>query len=204
MKEHKIFAAVYDRIIASVEKKALGARRAALLGGLKGRVLDVGAGTGVNLPYFKAAESVVLAEPDGAMRAKINAKLGSASVPIEISDAPAEQMPFPDGHFDAAVCTLVLCTVPDPEASLAEIRRVLKPGGTLVLLEHVGGSGGVAKVQRALGPVWTRCAAGCVLTRDTRASVEQAGFTVDEFESFEVRPRIFPITPIIQAVATRA
>lgn len=203
MKDHRIFAAFYDRIIASVEKKTLARRRAALLGGLTGRVLDVGAGTGVNLPYFQAASSVVLAEPDGAMRAKITPKLDQANVPIELSDAPAEAMPFSDAHFDAAVCTLVLCTVPDPAASLAEIRRVLKPGGTLIVLEHVRGQGRFAKVQHGIGPVWTKLAAGCVLTRDTKSTLEQAGFTLVEYEAFQDLPRIMPIAPMIQAVATR-
>ena len=203
MKDHKIFAAFYDRIIASVEKKTLARRRAALLSGLTGRVLDVGAGTGVNLPYFKAADTVVLAEPDGAMRAKITPKLDQAQVPIELSDAPAEKMPFPDAHFDAAVCTLVLCTVPDPAASLAEIRRVLKPGGKLIVLEHVRGEGRFAKVQRGIGPVWTKLAAGCVLTRDTKSTLEQAGFTLVEYEPFQDLPKIMPIAPMIQAVATR-
>ncbi len=203
MRDHKIFAALYDRMIASVEKKTLARRRAALLGGLTGRVLDVGAGTGVNLSYFRAASSVVMAEPDGAMRAKITPKLGQAHVPIELSDAPAEALPFPDAHFDAAVCTLVLCTVPDPVASLAEIRRVLKPGGTLVVLEHVRGQGRLAKVQHGIGPVWTKLAAGCVLTRDTKATLEQAGFTLVEYEAFQDLPAVMPIAPMIQAVATR-
>jgi ubiquinone/menaquinone biosynthesis C-methylase UbiE len=203
MKDHKIFAAFYDRIIASVEKKTLARRRAALLSGLTGRVLDVGAGTGVNLPYFKAADTVVMAEPDGAMRAKITPKLEQAHVPIELSDAPAEKMPFPDAHFDAAVCTLVLCTVPDPPAALAEIRRVLKPGGTLIVLEHVRGEGRFAKVQRGIGPVWTKLAAGCVLTRDTKSTLEQAGFTLVDYEAFQDLSKLMPIAPMIQAVATR-
>jgi len=206
MKEHKIFAASYDRIIASIEKKVLARRRAALLGGLTGRVLDVGAGTGVNIPYFKSASSVVFAEPDGAMRTKMDPKLGKATVPVEISGAPAEKLPWPDASFDAAVCTLVLCTVEDPEQALSEIHRVLKPGGTLIVLEHVEADPDTKlhKWQRRIGPVWTKMAAGCVLTRDTATAVEKAGFTFSSLERFRELYGFMPISPMIQGVATKA
>ncbi|HVE26133.1 MAG TPA: methyltransferase domain-containing protein [Sporichthya sp.] len=206
MKEHKIFAASYDRIIASIEKKVLARRRAALLGGLTGRVLDVGAGTGVNIPYFKSASSVVFAEPDGAMRAKMDPKLGKATVPVEISGAPAEKLPWPDASFDAAVCTLVLCTVEDPEQALSEIHRVLKPGGTLIVLEHVEADPDTKlhKWQRRIGPVWTKMAAGCVLNRDTATAVEKAGFTFSSLERFRELYGFMPISPMIQGVATKA
>lgn len=205
MKEHKIFAAFYDRIINSVEKKVLGRRRATLLGPLTGRVLDVGAGTGVNIPYFKSASTVVLAEPDGAMRAKMDAKLSRASVPVETSGAPAEKLPWGDGSFDAVVCTLVLCTVENPEQSLAEIHRVLKPGGTLIVLEHVEADDDTKlfKWQHRIGPVWTKMAAGCVLTRDTQTSVEKAGFTFSSIERFRELYGFMPISPMIQGVATK-
>ena len=206
MKEHKIFAAGYDLIIASVENKVLGRRRAALLGGLTGRVLDVGAGTGVNIPYFQAASSVVLAEPDRAMRAKLEPKLPRASVPVETSDAPAENLPFPDASFDAVVCTLVLCTVENPEQALSEIHRVLKPGGTLIVLEHIEAPSDAKlhRWQHRIGPVWTKMAAGCVLTRDTAATVEKAGFTFSSLERFRELAGFMPISPMIQGVATKA
>ena len=206
MKEHKIFAAGYDRIIASVEKKVLGRRRAELLGGLTGRVLDVGAGTGVNIPYFQAASTVVLAEPDGAMRSKMEAKLGRATVPVETSGAPAEKLPFPDASFDAAVCTLVLCTVENPEQALSEIHRVLRPGGTLVVLEHVEApeDAKLHRWQHRIGPVWTKLAAGCVLTRDTATTVEKAGFTFSTLERLRELPGWMPISPMISGVATRS
>lgn len=205
MKEHKIFAACYDRMLASIEKKVLGRRREALLAGLTGRVLDVGAGTGVNIPFYKSASTVVLAEPDGAMRAKMDAKLGKASVPVETSGAPAEKLPFPDESFDAAVCTLVLCTVQNPEQALSEIHRVLRPGGTLVVLEHVEApdDAKLHKWQHRIGPVWTKLAAGCVLTRDTATTVEKAGFTFSALENLRELPKWMPISPMIQGVATK-
>lgn len=204
MKDHRIFAAGYDLMLRSIEKRCLGRRRQELLENLGGRVLDVGAGTGVNLAHFRTAEHVTLAEPDGAMRSKMAAKLGTAQVPVELSDAPAEAMPFPDASFDAVVCTLVLCTVDDPAKALAEIHRVLVPGGTLVVLEHVRATTGLARWQHRIGPVWTKLAAGCVLTRDTAGAVEAAGFTLTSLENFRELPRWMPISPMIQATATRA
>jgi ubiquinone/menaquinone biosynthesis C-methylase UbiE len=206
VKEHRLFAATYDLMLSSMERRFLGRRRQELLAGLTGRVLDIGAGTGANLPYYRDAAEVVLAEPDGAMRAKLDGKLASASVavavPVTVSDAPAEALPFPDGSFDVVVSTLVLCTVEDPDRALSEVRRVLAPGGRLVLLEHVRSSGGLARWQDRLTPLWRHLAAGCHLNRDTRSAVERAGFTVTEFESVQELPRWVPISSMIQAVAT--
>lgn len=204
MKDHRIFAASYDFMLRSIERRSLARRRLQLLEGLGGRVLDVGAGTGANLPYFAKADHVTLAEPDGAMRAKMAAKLDAAAVPVELSDAAAEQMPFPDASFDAVVCTLVLCTVDDPDRALAEIRRVLAPGGTLVLLEHVLAPDGLARWQRRVQPVWHKLAAGCHLDRDTAANVERAGFTLTSLEHIRELPRWVLISPMIQATAVRA
>lgn len=208
MKEHRLFAATYDLMLSSMERRFLGRRRQEMLAALTGRVLDIGAGTGANLPYYRDATEVVLAEPDGAMRAKLVGKLGSASesvkVPVTVSDAPAETMPFPDAGFDVVVSTLVLCTVENPDRALAEIRRVLAPGGRLVLLEHVRGTDRLGRVQDRLTPLWRHLAAGCHLNRDTRSAVERAGFTLTEFESVEELPRWVPISSMIQAVATPA
>ncbi|MGI8817130.1 MAG: class I SAM-dependent methyltransferase [Pseudonocardia sp.] len=204
MKQHRVFAATYDLMLRSVERRSLGRRRHELLEGLTGRVLDIGAGTGVNLPYYRDAALVTLAEPDAAMRAKLTAKLGDATVPVRTSDAPAEALPFPDASFEAVVSTLVLCTVVDPDRALAEIRRVLAPGGQLVLLEHVRGTGGLARWQDRLTPLWRHLAAGCHLNRDTRAAVERAGFAVTAFEPVHDLPGWVPISSMIQAVATSA
>lgn len=202
VKEHRIFAACYDLMLSSMERRFLGRRRHELLETLTGRVLDIGAGTGANLTYYRDAAEVTLAEPDGAMRSRLSAKLGTASVPVRVSDAPAEELPFADGSFDAVVSTLVLCTVEDPARALAEIRRVLAPGGRLVLLEHVRGGETLARWQDRLTPMWRHLAAGCHLNRDTRAAVERAGFTLTAFEPVQEMPRWVPISSMIQAVAT--
>lgn len=200
---HRVFAAFYDRLVAPMERTVLGPIRSELVGGLTGSVLDVGAGTGANLPHFRDATAVVAAEPDPAMRRRLTARLGEAAVPVEVSDAGAQALPFPDASFDAVVFTLVLCTVPDPGAALAQARRVLRPGGTLVALEHVRGHGGHARWQSRLDPVWTRVMAGCHLDRDTAATIRSAGFEPDHEERFSVPPSWGPTSALLRLTATR-
>ncbi|WP_007026984.1 class I SAM-dependent methyltransferase [Saccharomonospora iraqiensis] len=202
MSGHRIFAAVYDRMAAPVESKLLGPRRARMLSGVTGRVLDVGAGTGVNLDHLRNAEQVVLTEPDPAMRAKLERKLGRAHAPVvQVSDAAAEDLPFDDDSFDAVVFTLVLCTVVDPARALAEARRVLRPEGSLYVLEHVRGEGAQATWQDRVTPVWKRLGAGCHPNRDTRTAVERAGFTFTEVENLQAGPRWIPASPLLQGTA---
>ncbi len=176
---HRLFAAGYDRMTRSLERAWLGERRARLLTDLTGDVLDVGAGTGANLPYLRRADRMVAAEPDPAMRKRLEAKLASKPagrrVPVEVSDAAAESLPHPDASFDAVVFTLVLCTVTDPDRALAEARRVLKRTGRLVVLEHVRGTGRPARRQDRLTPVFRRFGAGCHPNRDTGAASRGQG-----------------------------
>lgn len=186
---HRVFAAVYDRMSGPMEREILGERRQRLLGEVTGRVLDIGAGTGANLPHLRRAERIVAAEPDAAMRLKLNRRLDRAPVPVEVSAASAEDLPFDDSTFDAVVFTLVLCTVSDPVKALSQARRVLRPGGRIVVLEHVRGSGKLARWQDRLAPVWSYFGAGCRPNRDTRATIEGAGFTFDEVRESEPFPR---------------
>jgi len=199
---HRLFAASYDRLAGPAERGWLGARRTRLLAGLTGDVLDVGAGTGASLAHYRAAARVVAAEPDPAMRARLAGKVPGSAVPVEISDAAAESLPFPDASFDAVVFVFALCTVADPGRALTEAGRVLLPGGRLVILEHVRGEGRLARWQDRLTPVWSRLGAGCQPNRDTRVAVERAGFTFERVEAFRSPPTWFITSPTLEGVAT--
>jgi len=188
----------------SLEQAVLGERRAGLLADLTGEVLDVGAGTGANLPYLRGASRVVAAEPDPAMRRRMAAKLAGSPVPAEITGDAAEALQEPGASFDAVVFTQVLCTATDPGRALAEARRVLRPGGRLIVLEHVRGSGSLARWQDRLTPLWSRLIPGCHLGRDTAAAIERAGFTIQRAELFDPFPRWVPARPMLEAIAVPA
>ena len=198
----RLFAAVYERQLAPVERGWLGERRAALVGDLAGRVVEVGAGTGASLGHYRLAAGVVACEPDPAMRARLAAKLAGARVPVEVSPAAAEALPFPDASFDAAVCQLVLCSVPDPAAALAELRRVLRPGGRLVFLEHVRAEGRLGAWQDRLAPLHALLVGGCRPNRDLAGAIAAAGFALEHLERFEPAPNSPLTRPFIQGAAT--
>jgi ubiquinone/menaquinone biosynthesis C-methylase UbiE len=200
-REHRVFAAAYDRMTGPLERAVFSERREHLVAGLSGHVLDVGAGTGANLAHLRRASRVVAAEPDPAMRRRLAARVAAAPVPAEVSSDAAESLACPGASFDAVVFTLVLCSVASPDQALAEARRVLRPGGRLIVLEHVRGSGRLAWWQDRLTPLWSRVNAGCHLGRDTAAAIERAGFTIEQAEYFDPFPRWVPARPMLQAVA---
>jgi ubiquinone/menaquinone biosynthesis C-methylase UbiE len=181
----RLFAAVYERMIAASEDACVRGWRRDLLTDLHGEVLELGAGTGLNLAHYPATVTrLVLTEPDRHMRARLEARLAAeapAPAAVEVLDAGADRLPFGDARFDAVVATLVLCSVPDQRAALAEVRRVLRPGGRFVYLEHVAADHRPNRLrwQRRLEPVWKRVAAGCHLTRRTLEEIRAAGFEVD-------------------------
>ncbi|MEO8289990.1 MAG: class I SAM-dependent methyltransferase [Gaiellaceae bacterium] len=186
---------LYDLLTRHSEKGELGERRHELVASLEGDVLEVGAGTGLNLPHYEQAARVVALEPDPSMAKRLPARVAAAGVPVEIVPGTAESIPFPDETFDAAVVTFVLCSVEDPQAALGEVRRVLKPGGRLVLLEHVRGEGRVARWQDRLTPLHRKLAGNCHLNRDPRAAVSAAGF-----DSTDLRPTQIPGThPLVRS-----
>jgi ubiquinone/menaquinone biosynthesis C-methylase UbiE len=201
-----LFASRYDSATRRMEETELGRRRAALLAGLTGDVLDVGAGTGANLPHFPPSCTVTAVEPDPHMRRRLEEKVasGAAGAAVSVSDGSAEALPAADGSIDAVVFTLVLCTVPDQPAALAETRRVLKPGGRLLFLEHVRGTGRHAKAQDLLRPFWSFAAQGCQINRDTSAAIAAAGFALDLQEQFSLAPAWLPVNPFVAGTGTKS
>jgi ubiquinone/menaquinone biosynthesis C-methylase UbiE len=168
----RLFARVYDGFLALGERRGMRAHRAALLADADGRVLEIGAGTGLNLPHYPPTAQLTLTEPVAPMRARLEERVRATGRHADVVDAPAEALPFADGVFDVVVSTLVLCTVDDPDGALREIRRVLRPGGELVFIEHVRaqGSGRAWWQDRLVGP-WAAFAGGCRCNRPTTATI---------------------------------
>jgi ubiquinone/menaquinone biosynthesis C-methylase UbiE len=193
------FSAVYDRAFEAAEEAGLRAMRRQALTGAAGRTIEIGAGTGANLDlYPQAVTDLVLAEPDPHMLRQLRSKAGEGRPVENIVEAPAEALPFPDSSFDSAVCTLVLCTVPDPAAALAEAARVLRPGGRLLFVEHVRSRHpGLARWQDRLEKPWRFLGDGCHCNRDTVASIEASPLTVDRIE----RDRMPKAPPIVRPIA---
>ncbi|CAA9477168.1 MAG: hypothetical protein AVDCRST_MAG12-1263 [uncultured Rubrobacteraceae bacterium] len=198
---HPLFAALYDGLGAFAERGWMGRRRYRLLAGAPGRVLEIGGGTGANLPHYRDVARVVVAEPDPHMRRRLRRKLGRARVPVEVSEAGAEALPFADGSFDAVVSTLVLCSVSYQGEALAEIRRVLRPGGRLLFIEHVRGEGSVARAQDRVLPVWRPLFAGCHPNRDTLGSIRAAGFEIGALDRFVPPGPFTGLVPHVQREA---
>lgn len=169
----RLFAAAYDRGLRATEEAGLGRMRAELLAGAGGRTIELGAGTGVNLElYPDAVEGLVLVEPDPHMTKRLRERLSRSRRAGEIVEAPAERLPFESASFDTAVSTLVLCTVPDPAAAIAELARVLKPGGRLLFIEHVRSADpALAGWQDRLEKPWRFLGDGCHCNRDTLATL---------------------------------
>jgi SAM-dependent methyltransferase len=202
----RAFSAAYDRGFKGAEDAGLRAMRRELLAQARGRVLELGAGTGLNLEHYpEGIEGLTMVEPDPHMTKQLREKLARSGQSSEVSvvEAPGEDLPFPDDSFDTAAVTLVLCTVPDPDATLAEIKRVLKPGGQLLFLEHVRShSPDLAKWQDRLEGPWRFLADGCRCNRDTVAAIGAAGFELGDVESGEL-PKLPPIVrPLRRGRAT--
>ena len=170
---------LYDPLVAPLDPMGLRKWRQWAVSAAHGRVLELGVGTGLNLPHYAAAESVTAIDPDEASLRRAFSRLNRGRASMSLHQARAEELPFPDGTFDTVVGTLVFCTISDPVRALAEVRRVLKPGGTVRLIEHVRvGNRVIAGAQDAVTPFWSQIAGGCHLNRNTLAEVERAGLHV--------------------------
>ena len=196
----RLLASIYDRLMKATEEACLQRWRAELLAPLSGRILEVGAGTGANLSHYPSTvEKLVLTEPDPHMRRRLAAR------GAEVVDASAEALPFADGSFDAVVCTLVLCTVGDPDRALGELHRVLVPGGKLVFLEHVAAEEGTRRRrwQHRIDPLWNRVMGNCHLARRTEESIARAGFRITQVTRESMRKAMPLVRPTIRGEAVR-
>jgi ubiquinone/menaquinone biosynthesis C-methylase UbiE len=183
----RLFGRYYAWVSPAMDRGGLAGHRQRLLAGLAGSVIEVGAGNGRNFAHYPAAVTRVLAvEPNPVLREIASQHAADAPVPVEVCDGHAERLPAADGVFDAAVASLLLCSVADQQAVLGEIRRVLRPGGQLRFLEHVQArTPGLRRLQRlADATLWPPLAGGCHTGRDTVAAIGAAGFTVGEVEAF--------------------
>lgn len=201
---HPIFARVFHAVSPSMEKE-VGRHRDELLAGLSGRVLEVGAGNGQSFAHYPATVAEVVAlEPESYLRGKAEEAARRARVPVSVRDGVAAPLPFEPGEFDAAVASLVLCSVPDQSQALAELRRVLRPGGELRCFEHVRAERPrKARVQERLdrSGLWPRMGGGCHCSRDTVAAIEAAGFHVERIRTLTVGPSWSHTNPHVLGVA---
>lgn len=206
---HPVFARCYARMSVAAESAAgLAAIRAELLAGLTGRVIEIGAGNGLNFAHYPAAVSEVVAiEPERTLRRLAVRSALRAGIPVDVVPGTAEALPVKSEAFDGAVASLVLCTVRDVERSLAELRRVLRPGAELRFFEHVRSDGrAMAAAQRALDRTfWPWVAGGCHTARDTLAALAAAGFTVESYRRVNLPERgvRLPTSSCVLGVARR-
>lgn len=202
-----LFAPFYDLLMKNTEAAGLGQWRQALLEQAQGQILEIGGGTGVNLPYYpNSVEQVIITEPDPGMKRQLDQKFQALNkANFETVEAKAEKLPFNDASFDTVVSTLVLCTVDNPKKSLEEVVRVLKPGGRLLFLEHVHAHDNPirAKWQGRLEPVWKHLAGGCHLTRDTLQSIKDTGLIIEDITRESLRKAPSFIRPSIRGSAVK-
>jgi ubiquinone/menaquinone biosynthesis C-methylase UbiE len=201
----QIFAAGYDRFLAPAEKACLANYRRQLLASASGRVLEIGGGTGANLPYFgDGITELVITEPLEPMARRLERKLNGHHIPTRILHARAEELPLETESFDFVVSTLVLCTVQDTAAALAEVRRVLKPQGQLLLIEHVRSEDPkLATWQDRLRRPWSWFGCGCQCNRRTADHIRAAGFSIPHLRKASLEKVPALVRPAIVGVALR-
>ncbi|MEV4128417.1 class I SAM-dependent methyltransferase [Nocardia sp. NPDC049707] len=202
----RTFAALYDPLLWVGERAGMGARRRDLLGRARGRTVELGSGTGLNLGYYPhGLDELILTEPEAAMRTRLTRRLRRGRHRARVLDASAERLPFTDETVDTVVSTLVLCTVDDPDPVLREIERVLRPRGQLLFIEHVRSqSPRLALWQDRLAEPWRRFAEGCHCNRATLELIRACGLELDDVQETSWR-RMPPIVrPLIMGAATKS
>lgn len=205
---HPLFARFYSRVSASMEAAGVGQIRAELLAGLAGPVVEVGAGNGLNFRHYPGTVTSVLAvEPEPHLRGLAEQASASAGVPVKVVDGTAAELPAEDGSADAVVATLMFCSVPDVSAALGEIRRVLRPGGQFVFMEHVRGDSRACQYVQRFADATIRPAlmGGCHAYRDPVTAIKSAGFTVARVTKYrQPDSRLpWPTVPHARGIAVR-
>lgn len=203
---HRFFARLYPAMSRAAERGGMAARRESWLSRLSGDVIEIGAGTGADFPHYpEAVRRVTAVEPDPRLRDIARATAADLSGRVEVVDGLAEDLPAADASLDAAVVSLVLCSVPDQPAALQEIHRVLRPGGRLYFLEHVrAGSSALARLQRLMdATVWPHLMGGCHMGRDTADAIQRAGFAIERMDRFLFPEARTPISFHIAGTAVR-
>lgn len=206
---HPLFARVYTHLLARNEPTEISAHRQELLAGLRGRVLELGAGSGANFPHYPPEVSEVVAvEPEPYLREQARAAAAKVHVSITLLDGVADELPLQDASCDAAVACLVLCSVPDQARALAELHRVLKPGGELRFYEHVRApTPAMVRVQRLVDRTfWPYAFGGCHTARDTVGAIAAAGFALERHRDLRIEsiPQVLPVTTHAIGIARRA
>lgn len=202
----RIFAAIYDRLVAATEEAGLRAHRAALIGEASGDVLEIGGGTGANLPFYgDGVRTLTVTEPEKPMARRLERRIRELTPDATLLREPAEVLPFEDASFDVAVSTLVLCTVDDQPRALRELRRVLRPGGRLLFIEHVRSDDPrLARWQDRMLPANIRVGHGCHCNRPTLDGIRAAGFEVSRLERDTLKHVPPFVRPLIVGVAKPA
>jgi len=207
MVNHPIFARLYGRFAPAAERAGAGVHRDELLAGLKGRVIEVGAGSGLCFVHYPDTVDEVLAiEPQQHLRRLADGAALAAPVSVRVVAGTADRLPADDESFDAAVVSLVLCSVPDQRRALREIRRVLRPDGSLRFYEHVRSEDPrQAWLQDHVDRIWPHFSGGCHPNRDTKAAITETGYRVAWCRSFDFRPCMIsvPVSPHIIGEAIR-
>lgn len=201
--DNPFFARIWPTIAAH-ETEQIRALRRENLAGLSGRVLEVGAGVGTNFAFYpQSVEQVVAVEPEARLAARARAAAADAPIPVQVTDATVEDFAA-DEPFDAVVCSLVLCSVGDPDSVLRQLHSVLRPGGQLRYLEHVASDGWRGKLQRlADATFWPRLLGNCHTHRDTERAIADAGFDVDDARRESTFPAWVPL-PVAEFALGRA